>query len=47
MSSVVFLFCRFPDCVSLALKSPFGEWGMVVDVGVFDAAIFVAVEPSA
>ena len=23
---VVVLFCRFVDCVSLALKSPYGKW---------------------
>ena len=26
--TVVVLFCRFVDCVSLALKSPYGEWSI-------------------
>ena len=26
--TVVVLFCRFVDCVSLALKSPYWEWSI-------------------
>ena len=33
---IVSLFCRFVDCVSLALKSPYGEWSIrYVCVNVF------------